>query len=68
MILENLEPDSFSIDSLKPIGDIILKRINEMADEYTSKVQDKDDKETKEIMYGILKNIMQKSLVELEWS
>ena len=68
MILENLEPYSFSIDSLKPMGDIILKRINEMADEYTSKVQDKVDKETEEIMYGILKNIMQKSLVELEWS
>ena len=69
MILENLEPDSFSIESLlKPIGDIILKRINEMADEYTSKIQDKDNKETEEIMYEILKNIMQKSLVELEWS
>ena len=68
MILENLEPHSFSIDFLKPIGDIILKRINKMTDEYTSKVQDKVNKETEEIMYGILKNIMQKSLVELEWS
>lgn len=63
---KELDPYSSSIDSLKSIGDLYLKRINEMSEKYLSKVKDKEDLEIGKIMHLILKSIIRKNL-KMEW-